>query len=132
MYSIGDSVKITVARKNILPGFVGVVKGVTEKPDPEGEGFKNHYLVQGCGFEEGYLFTAEELELWELPIERKKLMSVEELWNLKKDAEGKINDILETLGKDLSPMADIDSITLSEIRPVDGKRYNTKVKIIVS
>lgn len=132
MYSIGDSVKILTNEQNVVEGSVGVVIGMTQRPNSDGDYFENHYLVLGRGFEKGYLFTEEELELWELPIEQKQPLSVEDLKNLKREAEGKINDILETLGKQLGSIASIDSITFNEVRPITGKRYNTRIKVIVS
>ncbi|WP_216077918.1 hypothetical protein, partial [Acinetobacter baumannii] len=64
-----------------------------------------------------------------------KPLSVEEVRNLKRDAERKIDDILETLCKELGPRSHIEVVTFDfdEMqRIIAGKRYNTKIKVFIS
>lgn len=134
MYSIGDSVVITTNEKNVVAGTIGVVKEIIVQPYYNDNSLKTHYLVQGRGLGEGTLFNEDELTPWNgLPLENEKgPLTVEQVRMLKRDAEKKINDILEDFDKTVGSGVHVDALIFNEERAVMGKRFNIRIKVIVS
>ena len=134
MYSIGDSVVIATNEKGVVPGSVGIIGGITEEPVYGDDLLKTHYLVMGCSLGEGILFTEDELTPRRgLPLEKEKgPLTVEQVRMLKRDAEKKINDILEDFDKMVGSGVHVDTLIFNEERAAMGKRFNIRIKVIVS